>query len=131
MYTGNKNEETVENRDNDIIFSKAVRAGKRMYYIDVKQDRHDEFYLSMTESKRVKDATEFSRAVFEKHKIFLYREDMENFREALDEAISYVLSQSESDESFPGRHEEAVKDSEKNDDDVKANDDPLDLKIEF
>lgn len=77
--------------ENDILFSKSVKAGKRIYYIDVKRDRHDELYLSLTESKRVKEGTEELRPVFEKHKIFLYREDLEKFLEAFTDAAQYAI----------------------------------------
>ena len=77
--------------ENDILFSKSVKAGKRIYYIDVKRDRHDELYLSLTESKRVKDGTEELRPVFEKHKIFLYREDLEKFLEAFTDAAQFAI----------------------------------------
>ena len=72
--------------DNEIVFSRSVKAGKRIYYIDVKQDRNSELYLSITESKRIKDGDEESRPVFEKHKIFLYREDLNKFLTALQAA---------------------------------------------
>ena len=67
-----------------------MKAGKRVYYIDVKRDRHNENYLSITESKRIKDGTEEERPTFEKHKIFLYKEDFEKFSEGLQEVISYI-----------------------------------------
>lgn len=76
--------------DSDILFSRVVKAGKRVYYIDVKSDRRGEYYLSMTESKRVKDGTDTERPVFEKHKIFLYREDLQKFFEAFGEAVQFV-----------------------------------------
>lgn len=83
-----------ERPDNEILFSRTVKAGKRVYYVDVKRDRRDEYYLSVTESKRVRDATETERPVFEKHKIFLYREDMGRFADALAEAMDYVVRES-------------------------------------
>lgn len=76
--------------DSDILFSKTVRAGKRMYYIDVKRDRRDEYYLSITESKRLKDVGDAEHPVFEKHKLFLYREDLEKFQYAFNEALDYI-----------------------------------------
>lgn len=88
------NERMQEKADNEILFSRMVKAGKRIYYIDVKRDRRDEFYLAITESKRVKDGTETSKPVFEKHKIFLYREDVEKFTEAFREVTGYVLRES-------------------------------------
>lgn len=87
-----------ERRESDILFSRSIKAGKRMYYIDVKRDRHGEYYLSITESKRIKDGYDDVRPVFEKHKIFLYREDMEKFSQAFGEAVGYALEMS----SFAG-----------------------------
>lgn len=85
------NHESWKDRvDNEILFSRVVKAGKRVYYIDVKRDRRDEFYISMTESKRVKEGTEDERPVFEKHKIFLYREDMLKFLTALTDTAQFV-----------------------------------------
>ncbi|MDO4930613.1 MAG: DUF3276 family protein [Bacteroidales bacterium] len=84
------NEQVKGKTESDMLFSKAVKAGKRIYYIDVKQDRHGESYLSITESKRVKEGTEESRPVFEKHKIFLYREDIEKFMNAMEAAIQFT-----------------------------------------
>ena len=77
--------------DNEIIFSQSVKAGRRVYYIDVKRDRKNEFFISLTESKRVMAAhDDAARPVFEKHKLFLYREDMAKFCRALEEAVNYV-----------------------------------------
>lgn len=77
--------------DNEILFSKTVKAGKRIYYIDVKRDRKGEFYLSMTESKRLKDVNNNAlHPTFEKHKIFLYREDLEKFMVALNDAAEFT-----------------------------------------
>lgn len=74
----------------ETCFSKTIKAGKRVYYIDVKQDRRDEYYIAMTESKRVQDGTEVQRPVFEKHKIFLYREDLIHFLQAFTDAVEYI-----------------------------------------
>lgn len=90
--------------DSDILFSRVVKAGKRVYYIDVKSDRRGEYYLSMTESKRVKDGTETERPVFEKHKIFLYREDMLKFFEAFSDAVHFVGDHT----SLASRHNDAA-----------------------
>jgi hypothetical protein len=84
-------EHSNDKNESEILFSKSVKAGKRIYYFDVKRDRHDEYYLSITESKRVKDGTEEVRPVFEKHKIFLYREDLERFMEAFSEAADFAI----------------------------------------
>lgn len=76
--------------DSAILFSKTVKAGKRIYYIDVKRDRRGELYISMTESKRVKEGGEGAHPVFEKHKIFLYREDLEKFQYAFNEIANFT-----------------------------------------
>jgi len=85
-----KNEEKMENdsKFREEIYSKAVRAGKRTYFFDVKSTRRDEFYLTITESKkRFEQDGSFH---FEKHKIFLYKEDFEKFIDGLQEVISYI-----------------------------------------
>ena len=64
----------------DIIFSQSVKAGKRIYYFDVKKNRKDEMFLAITESKKiVTEEGENSQISFEKHKIFLYQEDYNKF----------------------------------------------------
>lgn len=84
-----------EKAENDILYSKTVKAGKRVYYVDVKRDRRDSYYLAITESKRVRDGNEEVHPVFEKHKIFLYHEDMGNFIKALEAAADYVRTAAE------------------------------------
>jgi hypothetical protein len=80
---------TLENDGyKDEIFTKRVRAGKRTYFFDVKSTKSEkDFYITITESKRVGDDD------YEKHKIFLYKEDFEKFREALAETVTYVQTQ--------------------------------------
>lgn len=85
-----ENREWRQRQEGDPLFSRTIKAGKRMYYVDVKKDRRDEFYISMTESKRVQDGTPEERPVYEKHKIFLYREDILNFVAALTDAAQFV-----------------------------------------
>ncbi len=88
-----KNEELneeVESKFRQEIFSKAVRAGKRTYFFDVKSTRKDEYYLTITESK--KRYEEEGKFHFEKHKIFLYKEDFEKFIEGVNEAIGYITT---------------------------------------
>ena len=73
----------------DEIYSKRVRAGKRTYFFDVKSTRSNDYYLTITESKRrYKDDSYF----YEKHKIFLYKEDFNKFLEALQETVEHVKS---------------------------------------
>lgn len=82
--------ERKEGMDNDReeIYSKAVRAGKRTYFFDVKATRNNDYYLTITESKKRFDND--GNQNFEKHKIFLYKEDFEKFAEGLDEVVAYI-----------------------------------------
>ena len=70
------------------FYSKAIKAGKRTYFFDVISTRADQYYLTLTESK--KRFTEEGKFTYEKHKIFLYREDFEKFMEALKDTIQFV-----------------------------------------
>ena len=70
------------------IFSRVVRAGKRTYFFDVKATRNDDFYLTITESK--KRLGNEGKVFYEKHKVFLYKEDFEKFSEGLKDVISYI-----------------------------------------
>lgn len=70
------------------IFTKVVRAGKRTYFFDVKATRKDDYYLTITESK--KRLGKEGKVFYEKHKIFLYKEDFEKFSEGLRDAVSYI-----------------------------------------
>jgi hypothetical protein len=72
----------------DEIFSKVVRAGKRTYFFDVKATRRDDFYLTITESK--KRLGKEGKIFYEKHKIFLYKEDFEKFSEGLKNAVEFI-----------------------------------------
>ena len=77
--------------DKEIVFSKSIKAGKRIYYLDVKKNRKDEMFLAITESKKVVTGEgENAQVNFEKHKIFLYREDFEKFMNGLNEAINFI-----------------------------------------
>ena len=82
-------EENEMMNEKEDLFSKAVRAGKRTYFFDVKTTKNDEKYLTITESKRRFD-NEQNRFFFEKHKIFLYKEDFEKVSKALGDAINFI-----------------------------------------
>lgn len=83
----------------DEIFSKAIRAGKRTYFFDVKSTRRNEYYLTITESKKRFDRE--GRYHFEKHKLFLYKEDFEKFSEGLAEIIDYIKVNAPEVEDLP------------------------------
>jgi Protein of unknown function (DUF3276) len=78
------------------IFTRVVRAGKRTYFFDVKATRKEDYYLTITESK--KRLGKEGKVFYEKHKIFLYKEDFDKFTEGLKETVSYIdNSREESD----------------------------------
>jgi len=79
----------TENYRNE-IFSKSVRAGKRTYFFDVKSTRSGDHYLTITESKKKFDQD--GNFHFEKHKIFLYKEDFDKFKDGLSEVVEKVVS---------------------------------------
>ena len=84
----------MNENDKEIAYSQAIKAGKRIYYIDVKKNRKDEMYISITESKKIVNGEgENATVSFEKHKIFLYREDFAKFAASLNEAIDYVVAE--------------------------------------
>lgn len=84
--SGNGSESNNNRRDE--IFSKVVRAGKRTYFLDVKTTRRNDYYLTITESK--KRFNRDGRHYFEKHKVFLYKEDFDKFTENLQEVIDFI-----------------------------------------
>jgi hypothetical protein len=75
------------NYDREEVFSKKVRAGKRTYFFDVKTTMKDDFYITITESKK-----RYEDGGYVKHKIFLYKEDFNKFSEAFAETVNYVKS---------------------------------------
>ena len=79
--------EDNQEKDRAEIYSQRVRAGKRTYFFDVKATRSNDYYLTITESRRrYKDDGYF----YEKHKIFLYKEDFNKFMSALEETVDHV-----------------------------------------
>lgn len=79
----------VESGDKEIIYSKAIKAGKRIYYLDVKKNLKDDLFLAITESKKVQ-SKESGNVSFEKHKIFLYKEDFQKFMDGMTDVISFI-----------------------------------------
>ncbi|MCX8080535.1 MAG: PUR family DNA/RNA-binding protein [Bacteroidia bacterium] len=79
-------------REKQEIFSKPVKAGKRTYFFDVKCTKSGALYLTITESKKRIDHE--GKFYYEKHKIFLYREDFEKFLEGFNEATEYIKENS-------------------------------------
>jgi hypothetical protein len=81
-----------ERREQEIVYSRAIKAGKRIYYLDVRKARNNDLYLSITESKRRQVEGEEAPS-FEKHKLFLYKEDFAHFLEGLQDVIGYVQNE--------------------------------------
>jgi hypothetical protein len=89
--------EEYRGNDKEEIYSKRIKAGKRTYFFDVKATKSNDYYLTITESKRrMKDDT----FVYEKHKIFLYKEDFGKFLDALQGAVDHVKNDLMSDFDF-------------------------------
>ena len=100
------------NNDRDEIYSERVRAGKRTYFFDVKATRSNDYYLTITESKRRYKEDGF---VYEKHKIFLYKEDFHKFVAALNNTVSHVKDELMPDvdfTQFENMDEASVEDSD-------------------
>jgi hypothetical protein len=88
---GEKRKFEIEKKDNEIIYSKAIKAGKRIYYLDVKKSRNEDLFLAITESKKkVVGFEEDAQVTYEKHKIFLYKEDFDKFIEGLEDVVSFI-----------------------------------------
>lgn len=82
--------EEKKDKDNVEIYSQRVKAGKRTYFFDIKSTRSNDYYLTITESKkRFKDDGFY----YEKHKIFLYKEDFNKFMEALKQSVDHVKTE--------------------------------------
>ncbi len=89
--TAGAKEVIPNNEDKNVkeeIFTKVVRAGKRTYFFDVKATRNEDYYLTITESK--KRLGKEGKVFYEKHKIFLYKEDFEKFTEGLRDAVEFI-----------------------------------------
>ncbi|MBP5506029.1 MAG: PUR family DNA/RNA-binding protein [Bacteroidales bacterium] len=88
MYFEDYENAKSQERNSDDVYSKPVRAGKRTYFFDVKATKGNDYYLTITESKRKIERD--GKYVYDKHKIFLYKEDFEKFSEGLQEVIDYI-----------------------------------------
>jgi hypothetical protein len=87
----------VEERDREELYSKRIRAGKRTYFFDVKSTRSQDYYITITESRRHQKEDGF---VYEKHKMFLYKEDFDKFVEGLKDVVDHVKTELMPDVDF-------------------------------
>ena len=119
-------------KEKDIVYSQTVKAGKRIYYLDVKRSRREELYLSITESKKIVSGegpdAPFS---FEKHKIFLYQEDFSKFIGALSQAIGYIHENQPMTEYTPSTEESLSENTLTTDDETIALDGKIVIQIDF
>ena len=89
MYNEDFERGRAQERSSEDVYSKPVRAGKRTYFFDVKATKgNNDYYLTITESKRRTERD--GSYTYDKHKIFLYKEDFEKFSEGLQEAVKYI-----------------------------------------
>ena len=93
--------ENKVNTEQDEIFSKVVRAGRRTYFFDVRATKAGDYYLTLTESKKFTNPD--GSFHYKKHKIYLYKEDFESFKETLDEMMSFIIDQ-KGEEVISERH---------------------------
>ena len=87
--------------DQEIYYSKEIKAGKRIYYLDMKRSRFGDYYLAITESKKAvaEDDKNGQVVTFEKHKIFVYKEDFAKFLDGIQELIELITIKNNSIES--------------------------------
>ena len=114
-------EESNQGGYKDEIYSNSVRAGKRTYFFDVKSTRGGDLYLTITESK--KQFTDDGKFHFQKHKIFLYKEDFEKFSDGLKDVVGEIDRLRESGD-YPAANEtyERQSDSDSDSDDISFED---------
>ena len=108
MYYEDYDNAGYQDKNGDDVYSKPVRAGKRTYFFDVKTTRQNEHYITVTESKKIFEDN--GGAHFEKHKIFLYKEDFEKFMDAFDEVLDYV---DEHNSGAPAKDKDSELDADK------------------
>ncbi|KAA2238658.1 DUF3276 family protein [Chitinophaga agrisoli] len=109
-YENNNQQE----RNNDSIFSKRLKAGKRRtYFFDVKTTRGNDYFLTITESKK-----RFNDNGYDRHKVFLYKEDFNKFLNALTETINYVKTELMPDFDFDAYNHDYVREDGEDDGEV-------------
>ena len=120
MYNNN-------DKDQEEIFSKVLRAGRRTYFFDVRETKASDYYLTITESKKfTNDDGTFH---YKKHKIYLYKEDFNDFSSILNEMVDFIIKE-RGEEVISERHQKDYQ-KEKNFDSVKVSENNFtDLKFE-
>lgn len=101
-----------ETMQNEEIFAKVIRAGRRTYFFDVRSTKADDYYLTITESKKF--TNDDGSFFYRKHKIYLYKEDFENFQNALEEATNFIINE-KGEEVISERHQSNFNTEKEND----------------
>ncbi len=91
--------EMSDYNDGSEVYSTKVKAGKRTYFFDVKETKSGEYYLTLTESKKRFNG-ETGKFFFEKHKIFIYKEDFGKFKEGLNDTLNFIMENQGYDENY-------------------------------
>jgi len=97
---------STDNQTREELFSKAVRAGKRTYFFDVKSTKAGEEFITITESKRRFD-NQLGKFVYDKHKLFLFQEDFEKFLNGFNEVVGFINNSDEEREAQKEAQREA------------------------
>ncbi len=106
MYSEDYDGAYAQERNGEDVFSKPVRAGKRTYFFDVKATKGNDYYLTITESKRKVERD--GSFTYDKHKIFLYKEDFAKFVEGLEEVLGYIKKNAPQTEEGEGDYSSEV-----------------------
>ncbi len=107
MYSEDYNGAYAQERNGEDVYSKPVKAGKRTYFFDVKATKGNDYYLTITESKRKIERD--GSYVYDKHKIFLYKEDFDKFVEGLEEVLDYIKKNAPKAEGGEGKYNSDVR----------------------
>jgi len=119
--------ERADRVEQEEIFSQVLRAGRRTYFFDVRATKADDYYLTVTESKKfTHDDGSFH---YQKHKIYLYKEDFTDFQEMLGKATDYILNEKGS-EVISERHQKDFKKEEESKDETKSAENFTDVSFE-
>jgi hypothetical protein len=119
-------------RENDMlekeeIFSKILRAGRRTYFFDVRATKADDYYITITESKKFTE--EDGSFHFKKHKIYLYKEDFTDFHEMLSKATNYIINE-KGNEVISERHQKDYKKEETSTEETTSTDSFTDVSFD-
>ena len=106
MYSEDYDGAYARERNGEDVFSKPVKAGKRTYFFDVKATKGNDYYLTITESKRKVERD--GSFTYDKHKIFLYKEDFGKFVEGLEEGLAYIKKNAPQTEDGEGNYSSEV-----------------------